>query len=69
MPAHIINEGIVSGGMFIAIGKSIIARVAAQGGISALVLPLVQKPPINRYMYSTDWHGQRGHFWVKKSID
>ncbi len=32
MPAHIINEGIVSGGMFIAIGESIIARVAALGG-------------------------------------
>ena len=32
MPAYIINEGIVSGGMFIAIGESIIARVAALGG-------------------------------------
>ena len=32
MPAHIINEGIVSGGMFIAIGESIIARAAALGG-------------------------------------
>ena len=42
MPAHIINEGIVSGGMFIAIGESIIARVAAlAGGILALVLPIV----------------------------
>ena len=32
MPAYIINEGIVSGGMFIAIGESIIARAAALGG-------------------------------------
>ena len=29
MPAYIINEGIVSGGMFIAIGESIITRAAA----------------------------------------
>ena len=32
MPAYIINEGIVSGGMFIAIGESIITRAAALGG-------------------------------------
>ena len=53
MPAHIINEGIVSGGMFIAIGESIIARVAALGGYICFSLTLVRKPPMNRYVPGT----------------
>ena len=45
MPAHIINEGIVSGGMFIAIGESIIARVAALGGYISFSLIGCPKTP------------------------
>ena len=45
MPAHIINEGIVSGGMFIAIGESIIARVAALGGYISFSLTGRPKTP------------------------
>ena len=45
MPAHIINEGIVSGGMFIAIGESIIARVAALGGYISFSLTDCPKTP------------------------
>ena len=45
MPAHIINEGIVSGGMFIAIGESIIARVAALGGYISFSLTARLKTP------------------------
>ena len=45
MPAHIINEGIVSGGMFIAIGESIIARVAALGGYISFSLTACLKTP------------------------
>ena len=45
MPAHIINEGIVSGGMFIAIGESIIARVAALGGYISFSLTGCPKTP------------------------
>ena len=45
MPAHIINEGIVSGGMFIAIGESIIARVAALGGYISSSLSGCAKTP------------------------
>ena len=43
MPAYIINEGIVSGGMFIAIGESIITRAAALGGyISFSLAPCLE---------------------------
>ena len=45
MPAHIINEGIVSGGMFIAIGESIIARVAALGGYISFSVTGCPKTP------------------------
>ena len=45
MPAHIINEGIVSGGMFIAIGESIIARVAALGGYISFSVTDCPKTP------------------------
>ena len=45
MPAYIINEGIVSGGMFMAIGESIIARAAALGGyISFSLTPCLKTP-------------------------
>ena len=49
MPVYIINEGIVSGGMFIAIGESIIAREAALGGYISFSLTDCPKPPMNRY--------------------
>ena len=45
MPAYIINEGIVSGGMFIAIGESIIARAAALGGYISFSLTACLKTP------------------------
>jgi len=45
VPAHIINEGIVSGGMFIAIGESIIARVAALGGYISFSVTDCPKTP------------------------
>ena len=59
MPAHIINEGIVSGGMFIAIGESIIARVAALGGYISFSVTGCPKTPyqqvprylLSRYLY------------------
>ena len=53
MPAHIINEGIVSGGMFIAIGESIIARVAALGGYISFSLTGRPKTP---YEQVSAWH-------------
>ena len=52
MPAYIINEGIVSGGMFIAIGESIIARAAALGGYISFSLTACLKTPyeqVHRY--------------------
>ena len=49
MPAHIINEGIVSGGMFIAIGESIIARVAALGGYISFSLTDCPKTPYEQW--------------------
>ena len=45
MPAYIINEGIVSGGMFIAIGESIIARAAALGGYISFSVTACLKTP------------------------
>ena len=45
MPAYIINEGIVSGGMFIAIGESIIVRAAALGGYISFSLTACLKTP------------------------
>ena len=60
MPAHIINEGIVSGGMFIAIGESIIARVAALGGYISFSLtgrpktPYEQVPPLHTRLHKLD---------------
>ena len=50
MPAHIINEGIVSGGMFIAIGESIIARVAALGGYISFSLTDCPKTPYEQVL-------------------
>ena len=53
MPAYIINEGIVSGGMFIAIGESIIARAAALGGYISFSLTACLKTPyeqVPRYL-------------------
>ena len=50
MPAHIINEGIVSGGMFIAIGESIIARVAALGGYISFSLTGRPKTPYEQVL-------------------
>ena len=53
MPAYIINEGIVSGGMFIAIGESIIARAAALGGyISFSLAPYLKTPYEQVHMQS-----------------
>ena len=51
MPAHVINEGIVSGGMFIAIGESIIARVAALGGYISFSLTDCPKTPYEQGSY------------------
>ncbi len=50
MPAHIINKGIVSGGMFIAIGESIIARVAALGGYISFSLTGRPKTPYEQVL-------------------
>ena len=55
MPVYIINEGIVSGGMFIAIGESIVARAAALGGYISFSLTACLKTPYEQvhtsYMY------------------
>ena len=50
MPAYIINEGIVSGGMFIAIGESIIARAAALGGYISFSLTACLKTPYEQVL-------------------
>ena len=53
MPAYIINEGIVSGGMFIAIGESIIARAAALGGYISFSLTACLKTPYEQVHVAT----------------
>ena len=53
MPAYIINEGIVSGGMFIAIGESIVARAAALGGYISFSLTACLKTPYEQVLDCT----------------
>ena len=69
MPAHIINEGIVSGGMFIAIGESIIARVAALGGYISFSLTGCPKTPYQQVPVPTCTRSSRYSYFDKKSYE